>query len=248
MSDASRFTGRRALVTGAGSGIGRATTRRLAAEGAVVHGVDRDAAGLEETFAALEAGAGHAFTVADLGAADVLDALPDPGELDVLVNAAGILRRHAILDHPRADWEATLDVNLRAPRRLCAAFARGHVAAGRPGAIVNVCSIESFTTLPAHAAYTVTKTALLMLTRALAFELAPHGIRVNGIAPGVTATGMNADLRGDAERSALLLRGAPMGRFGEPAEQAAAIAFLASDEASYVTGSVLPVDGGWLTA
>jgi 2-deoxy-D-gluconate 3-dehydrogenase len=96
-------------------------------------------------------------------------------------------------------------------------------------------------------AYTVSKSAMLMLTRAFALELAPHGIRVNGIAPGVTETGMNAGLRADPERADGLRRAIPMERFGRPEEQAAAVCFLASDDASYITGSVLPVDGGWLT-
>ena len=110
-----------------------------------------------------------------------------------------------------------------------------------------MCSIESFTAAPAHAAYTVSKSAMLMLTRAFALELAAYGIRVNGIAPGVTETAMNASLRADAERAAALRSKVPMGRFAAPEEQAAAICFLASDDAAYITGAVLPVDGGFLT-
>jgi 2-deoxy-D-gluconate 3-dehydrogenase len=167
---------------------------------------------------------------------------------DVLVNAAGILRRHQILDHPLDEWQATLDINLKAPMRLSRDFAAGLIEAGRPGAIVNVSSIEAFTAAPAHAAYTASKGGVMMLTRAFALELADRGIRVNAVAPGVTETGMNRALRDDPERSARLKEPIPMGRFGKPEEQADAIAFLASDEASYITGAVLPVDGGWLTA
>lgn len=243
MSDG-RFAGRRAVVTGAGSGIGRATARRLLEEGAEVVGADLSAAGLEETFAGPDGGS---FVAVDLSRPDSVGQLPPLGEVDVLVNAAGILRRAPVLEHSREDWEATLSVNVRAPFRLSREFARAHLERGSGGAIVNVCSIESFTGAPAHAAYTASKTAVLMLTRSFALELAERGIRVNGIAPGVTATGMNEALRADATRAERLLESIPMRRFGRPEDQAAAICFLASDEAAYITGTVLPVDGGWLT-
>jgi NAD(P)-dependent dehydrogenase (short-subunit alcohol dehydrogenase family) len=109
---------------------------------------------------------------------------------------------------------------------------------------VNVCSIESFIALPNHVAYTVSKTALLMLTRAFAFELAPAGIRVVGVAPGVTETGMNADLRGHPTAADRLRGKIPLGRFADPEEIANVVAFLASQEASYITGSVVLADGG----
>lgn len=241
---AARFAGRRAFVTGAGSGIGAAAARRLASEGAQVVGLDRSADGLAATFAGLDSAT---WLADDVRSDAATAALRDRGPFDILVNAAGVLKRHALLEHPREDWTLTLDVNLKAPFRLAREFARGHREAGTPGVIVNVCSIESFTAAPAHAAYTVSKSALLMLTRALALELAEHGIRVNGVAPGVTATPMNAELRADAARSGPLRARIPLGRFAEPAEPAAAICFLASDDAAYITGSVLPVDGGFLT-
>lgn len=239
-----RFAGRRAFVTGAGSGIGRAATRQLAAEGAHVFGLDRAPDGLEKTFADLD---DVAWMAGDVRSGAATEALRDHGPFDILVNAAGVLRRHELLEHPHDEWMLTLDVNLRAPFRLAREFARAHLESGTPAAIVNVCSIESFTAAPAHAAYTVSKSALLMLTRALALELAQHGIRVNGVAPGVTATAMNAGLRADASRSGALLAQIPIGRFAAPEDQAAAICFLASDDAAYITGSVLPVDGGFLT-
>lgn len=240
---AERFSGRRAVVTGAGSGIGRATARRLLDEGAEVLGVDLSEEGLGETFDGHERGSRMTLDLTDQASAAALSL----ESADVLVNAAGILRRSPALTHSRADWEATLSVNVRAPYRLARAFARGRLDCGAPGAIVNVCSIESFTALPAHAAYTASKGALLMLTRSFALELASRGVRVNGIAPGVTETGMNAGLRADERRSRELMEKVPMRRFGLPEDQAAAICFLASDEAAYITGAVLAVDGGLLT-
>jgi 2-dehydro-3-deoxy-D-gluconate 5-dehydrogenase len=253
-----RFAGRRALVTGAASGIGRAVARRLAAEGAIVTGLDLDAAGLEETFASIPgahavvadvAGAGGVRDGGGVGAEDGggEDALALAAKTDVLVNAAGVLERHDFLEHPLQAWQRTLAVNLLAPRRLSRAFARARIEAGSAGAIVNVCSIESFVALPGHAAYTASKSALLLLTRAFALELAPHGVCVNAVAPGVTATSMNAALRADSARADALLARVPLGRFATPEEQAAGICFLASPEASYITGATLPIDGGWLT-
>ncbi len=264
-----RFAGQRAVVTGAASGIGRAVARRLAAEGATVLGLDTDEAGLEETFDSL---AGSSFQVADVRSEEAVAAVTGA---DVLVNAAGVLERHDFLAHPLEAWQRTLAVNLVAPQHLSRAFARARIQgggeaaaarveggaqagafgadAGAPGAqtssaaIVNVCSVESFVAIPGHAAYTASKSALLLLTRAFALELAPHGIRVNAVAPGVTETGMNAALRADSAQAAALRERVPMGRFATPAEQAAGICFLASPEASYITGATLPIDGGWLT-
>ena len=238
-----RFAGKRALVTGAGSGIGRATARRLAAEGAAVVGIDVSAEGLRETFGAVS---DARLRVVDVTSGEGARAIVEAGPADVLVNAAGKLSRHGLLEHPLEAWNRTLDVNLKAPFRLSREFARGHLERGTPATIVNVCSIESFIAIPHHAAYTASKSGLLMLTRAFALELAPHGIRVNGVAPGATETGMNATVRADPGRTRVLVEAIPLGRFATPEEQAAAICFLASEEASYITGAVLAVDGGWL--
>ncbi len=239
-----RFEGVSALVTGAGSGIGAAVTRRLADEGAMVVAVDRDEPALTRLYGSGGPVSPYALDLAERVPEEIFDGR----DVSVLVNAAGILRRSPVRDHTLDDWDDTLAVNLTAPHRLSQLFARDRMSRNGQGAIVNVCSIESFTAAHDHVAYTVSKSALLMLTRSFALELAPHGIRVNAIAPGVTVTGMNAALRADPAKAARLLSGVPMGRFGEPGEQASAVAFLASGEASYITGAVLPVDGGWLTA
>jgi NAD(P)-dependent dehydrogenase (short-subunit alcohol dehydrogenase family) len=239
-----RFSGSFAIVTGAASGIGCAAARRLCDEGAEVIAVDRSSDALEEAHRDL---AGVRTLSLDLAEADAALRIDRLGQADILVNAAGILRRSTFTEHTRDDWEATLDVNVRAVFRLSREFARAHVEDHRPGVIVNVCSVESYVAIPQHAAYTASKAAVLMLTRAFAAELAPHGVRVCGIAPGVTETGMNATLRADPVRSAELARTLPMGRFAGADEQAAAICFLASADASYITGAVLRVDGGYLT-
>jgi len=239
---AARFGGRRVAVTGAGSGIGRATARRFCAEGATVLGIDRELSGLTETFATYPTAT---MTAVDVRSDDALAALDHFGAADVLVNAAGILRRAGVLEHSLADWQDTLDVNLKAPFRLSRQFARDHVARQAGGVIVNVCSIESFNAGYRHVAYTASKTAMLMLTRALAYDLAPYAIRVTGVAPGMTETGMNADIRADPANAKRLTAMVPLRRFGKPDEIAAGICFLASDDAAYATGTVILIDGGW---
>jgi meso-butanediol dehydrogenase / (S,S)-butanediol dehydrogenase / diacetyl reductase len=238
----SRHQGRRAVVTGAASGQGRATAHRLAGEGAAVLGIDLNRSGLEETFDGLP---GCDWAATEVGSDECLAGIEAFGGVDILVNAAGILRRHDFETHPIDDWRRTLEVNVRAPFRLSRQFAANHLAAGEPGVIVNICSVESFVAAPRHVAYNASKSALLMLTRALAYELGPHGIRVVGVAPGVIETAMNSDLRTDPVKVERALRPIRMGRFGQPEEVAALISFLASDDASYITGSVVIVDGGW---
>ncbi len=239
----SRFHGKTALVTGAGSGIGAAACVRLMSEGARVFALDLHPVDTR-SFPGELAGT----VVHDLAGSTPDDLMAHLGPLDVLVNSAGVLHRHAFAEHPTETWDHTMAVNVRAPYRLSSIFARQCIDRGAPGAIVNVCSIESFIAIPEHAAYTASKAAVLMMTRAFALELAGFGIRVNGIAPGVTETGMNQSLREDTDASDRLRARIPLRRFGRPEEQASAIAFLASDEAAYVTGAVLAVDGGWLTS
>jgi NAD(P)-dependent dehydrogenase (short-subunit alcohol dehydrogenase family) len=237
-----RFEGKVAIVTGAAGGIGLAVTRRLLREGAEVIAVDLDATSLEANYVAEVA---VRTVAADITTREGRSVVDETLPADILVNAAGILHRHPTLEYPLPSWQRTMDVNLRAPFQLLRSFARRCIDQRIPGAVVNVCSIESLRAAQGHIAYTVSKTGLYMLTRAAALELAPYSVRVNAIAPGVTATSMNEDLRTNPSSAEPLRNRIPMGRFGTPKEQAAAVAFLASDDASYVTGAVLPADGGW---
>lgn len=237
-----------AIVTGAGSGMGREIAWRLAAEQHRLVLVDTSGDGLEETQRGLAEPA--CLEVADVSDRQrvfelVTEAERRHGQLDVLVNAAGILLREGVLEHSLDDWRRTLQVNLDGPFWFSQAFALSALAAGRGGAIVNIASIEAPRPQPNHIAYSASKGALLMLTKAMALDLAEHGVRVNAVGPGVIATPINASLRADPIRSARLQQQIPMLRFGEPREIANVIAFLVSDEASYVTGELVLVDGGW---
>jgi meso-butanediol dehydrogenase/(S,S)-butanediol dehydrogenase/diacetyl reductase len=233
-----RFDGRRVVVTGAGSDIGLAAVRRFDCEGAVVLGIDGDASQLARTCARTRMASAIAVDVREPDAEKVMsDFRPD-----ALINAAEVCHSHAALDYPLESWQETMDVNLKAMFRLSREFARAHIAAGKPGVIVNVASVECFVAAPDHLAYTASKTGVVMLTKAFALELATHRIRVIAVAPPPPESNQDGAV-GDELRGRI-----PMGRSGTAAELAAVIAFLASDDASFMTGAIVPVDGGWLTA
>lgn len=245
-----RLSGKNAIVTGAASGIGRATARRLSGDGANLLCVDRDEKGLADLLASLSGP--HVALAADLSLPSACTKVVQTalelwdGRIYILVNAAAVLIRQPILEHSRETWNLTIDINLKAPFRLARDVVASMIEESIRGAVVNVGSIEAVLPIAGHAAYTASKGAVTMLTRSAAFETAPYGIRVNAVAPGATATGMNADLReNDPDRWREMLAGTPMGRHAQPEEIASVIAFLVSDEASYVTGAVVTADGGW---
>jgi NAD(P)-dependent dehydrogenase (short-subunit alcohol dehydrogenase family) len=240
--------GRIALVTGAASGIGEAIARTMAEAGARLVAVDIDGDAAGRTATAIGGGAvGLACDVTDRAACDRLAASVrrDVGAVGVLVNNAGIIRRGKVTDaDARRDWDATLAVNLDGPYNMVTAFL--DQLRDTKGAIVNIGSIQSFVALPNSAAYTTSKGGVRLLTKALAMELGPMGIRVNAIGPGFTATPLNADARQNAEYMANFTGRIPLGRIGSPEDIAAPAVFLASDMARYITGVTLPVDGGYL--
>ena len=242
MDQPAEFAGIRALVTGAGKGIGRAVAKALTARGAAVVALGRTAADLES----LQAETGCNIIVADLDdveatAAMVSAALP----FDLLVNNAGISILEPALETTATAFEAVLRVNTWAPLRLAQVVAGHLVARGSGGAIVNVSSTASSRGLPLHAAYCASKAALDALTRVLAIEFGPHGIRVNSVNPTVTLTPMAQRAWSDPARSAPMLARIPLGRFVEPEEVARAVCFLLGDGAKMVSGTCLEVDGGF---
>jgi NAD(P)-dependent dehydrogenase (short-subunit alcohol dehydrogenase family) len=236
--------GRLALVTGAGSGIGEGIAKGFAAEGARVIVADVNDAGARRVAGEIGAAASaERLDVTDRAAVDALAARVGP--ISILVNNAGIIRRTK-MEEPtaRADWDATLAVNLDGPFIVTTAF-RAQLVATK-GAVINIGSIQSFVALPNSAAYSTSKGGVRMLTKALAIELSPLGVRVNAIGPGMIATPLNAKARENPDYMKSFAGRIPLGRLGEPADIAGAAVFLASDLARYVTGVTLPVDGGFL--
>lgn len=238
--------GKRALVTGAGSGIGEGIARAMAEAGSEVIVVDIDAGAAARAAEAIGA-AHYVLDVADRSACDALAATiaRDLGPVSVLVNNAGIIRRGKVTDAgSRADWDATLSVNLDGPYNVTTAFLSQLIET--KGSVINIGSIQSFVALPNSAAYTTSKGGVRALTKALAIELSPLGVRVNAIGPGMIATPLNADARQNPDYMRNFLHRIPLGRLGEPGDIAGPAVFLASDLARYVTGVTLPVDGGFL--
>lgn len=240
-----RFDGSVAVVTGAGSGIGRALVEGLLAEGAFVVANDLDVTSLaalgDDRLALVEGDVSLDSTVAAIAAAV---AATEQGVAAALFNNAGIASTTPALEMTSAEWSRVMGVNVDAVFRLSVALGRGMIAAGR-GAIVNTASIAGTHGLPDRSAYVVSKHALVGLTRALAVEWGPHGVRVNAFCPGLTETPINATLRAKApDYWAARERAVPLRRAGSAAEQAAFALHLASDDASYATGLVVEIDGG----
>jgi 2-deoxy-D-gluconate 3-dehydrogenase len=243
------LTGRVAMVTGANTGLGQAVALALADAGAAIVAVGRTAP--SETEAAVLA-MGRAFLAvqADLGSIRTIPAVVDAavarfGEIHILVNNAGIIRRSDALDFSEADWDAVLDVNLKSVFFLSQAVGRRMHAAGY-GKIINIASLLSFQGGIRVASYTASKSGIAGLTRLLANEWAGRGINVNAIAPGYFTTSNTRALRSDEGRNRDILARIPAGRWGEPADLGGAAVFLAAPASDYVHGAIIPVDGGWL--
>jgi len=245
-----RFVDHVVLVAGGGSGIGAATAAAFAAEGAAVVVADADEAAAGRVAAGLGDGRrARAVTVdvTDRAAVDALvaDAQRWFGRLDVLVNSAGIREIVPVLDLDPALWHRVIDINLSGTFHASQAFARAAVAMGRPASIVNIASSVGLIGAPNRAAYVASKHGVVGLTKSMALDLARHGIRVNAVAPGVVRTAMTESYFGDPGRVRRLQASHPIGREARPDEIAAVVTFLASADASYMTGAIVPVDGGY---
>ena len=254
-----RFENKTAIVTGASRGIGQAIALAFAREGA--HVVSVDIGDQTETGAKAKAlGAKCTTYTEDLGkltqkvAADfIAKVVKEAGRVDVLVNCAGIIKRAPIVDHPEADWNAVIQINLTAPFFLSQAVAKWWVSGGREKSpadarlkVVNIASMLSFQGGILVPGYTASKSGIAGITKAFANELARERVNFNAVAPGYIATENTKALREDPKRSQTILDRIPEARWGSPEDVAGAILFLASKDADYLNGTIMNVDGGWL--
>lgn len=246
-----RLQGKVAIVTGGGSGIGQGIAKRLGCEGAkVIIDYIGSEAGADDTRAAIQACGGEGEVVeADVTKMDDVRHLVDAawerfGGADLLVNNAGMEKRSDFWDTPEEDFDKVMAVNLRGPFFLTQAFVRRLRDAKKPGRIVNISSVHEDMAFPGFATYCCSKGGLRMLMRDLTVELGPLGITVNNIAPGAIATPINTALLEDKPKLNALLKNIPLGRLGTPEDVAGMVAYLASDDASYVSGATFLIDGG----
>ncbi|WAL98241.1 SDR family NAD(P)-dependent oxidoreductase [Streptomyces sp. Je 1-369] len=250
------LTGRTAFLTGAASGIGRASARLLAEAGATVHCADRDEQGLQETAALITKAGGTAYTypldVTDRAQVDRAIATAATPRLDILAAIAGVMHSSPVLETRDEDLDRVLNINFKGVLYACQAAARAMVDAGSGGSIITMASGAVDTGAPGLLCYGAAKAAVVQLSKTLATELGPHGIRVNVVAPGWVRTPMttrsnsekqaHTEKQGHTERT--MLRMSPLGRVGEPDDIAHAVLHLASDASSFTTGQILRPNGG----
>jgi gluconate 5-dehydrogenase len=251
----SRFSldGKVAMVTGGSRGIGLGAARALGESGARVILVARSEEALSRAADELKAaGVEAAFSACDLEQAEGIAGwfercAREFGQPEILVNAAGVQRRGVATELSLADWNRVMAVNATAVFEVSRAFARGLIAAGRKGKIVNIASLMTAAARRGVSAYTASKGAVGQLTKALAVDWAEHGILVNAVAPGYIDTELNKALIEDAEFDAWVKKRCPLGRWGTPEDIAWPVVFLASAASDFITGQVIYVDGGWLS-
>ncbi|TCK69735.1 SDR family NAD(P)-dependent oxidoreductase [Acidipila rosea] len=246
-----KLDGRVAIVTGSSSGIGQAIAERLATEGAkIVIDYVGPSQGAEDTLkAVINAGSEGLVIEADISKVPETQALVEQawqhfGSADILVNNAGMERKSAFWQTSEQDYDQVLAVNLKGPFFLTQAFVQRLRSAKKPGRVVNISSVHEDMAFPGFATYCASKGGLRMLMRDLAVELGPEGITVNNVAPGAIATPINKGLLADRPKLDALLQKIPLGRLGTAQDVAALVAFLTSDEAAYINGATLTIDGG----
>lgn len=251
-ADAFSLSGRRAVVTGAGRGLGLAIAAGLADAGAQVALVSRSAKELEAAAASI--GPAATAVVADVSTAsagaELLDTVEEllGGNIDIVVHAAGVQHRQLAEDFDPAEWDRVININLTAPFRLSQELGRRQLQRGQSGSHIFIGSLATHLSLPSVVAYTASKSGIHGVLRNLSLEWSGRGIRVNGIGPGYFRTKLTEAVFADEERTQRMLDRIPMNRFGEPEEIAGTAVFLASDAASYITGQMLMVDGGWTSS
>ena len=250
MSPIFSLTGRTAVITGASRGIGHALAAGLIEAGANVVALQRGP--VSEELQALASTHGVTVEQQTVDLSDeasieaAVQAVTARHQVDILINNAGTQIRHDATDFPLSDFDAVMDVNLRAVFQLCQGFGRGMVERGQ-GKIINLASMLSYQGGFRVPAYAASKGAVVQLTKALCNEWAPRGVNVNAVAPGYFATDMNSALLADEARNQQISDRIPAGRWGRPEDMAGAVIFLASGASDYIHGTVIPVDGGWLS-
>jgi glucose 1-dehydrogenase len=252
-----------ALVTGSSQGIGQSIVLKLAQEGAnVVINYRSNPEGAEETLEQVQAMGGNCHTAsnpasagykiqANLGNVDevrdlIEESISHFGKLDILVNNAGVEKRAPFWEVTEADYDLVMNVNLKGVFFATQAFVQHLIEVKQPGKVINISSVHEELPFPHFTSYCTSKGGLKMMTRNLAVELGPLGITINNVAPGAIETPINTKLLNDPQKLGALLQNIPLGRLGQPQDVASLVAFLASEEANYITGSTFVVDGGLL--